>query len=67
LYSQGDLTGARDMQRQVMVSAQRIMGNSHPTTLKVMENLSVTLKALGESSAAFNLKLQVAKLRSATK
>jgi hypothetical protein len=52
LYAQGEMTGARKLQEQVLEAMVRLLGKEHPNTLTAMNNLAQTLKAQGSSASA---------------
>jgi len=51
LLAEGDLSGAREKQEQVLEIARRVLGNEHPDTLTSMNNLAMTLRAQGGDPA----------------
>jgi tetratricopeptide (TPR) repeat protein len=52
LSAQGDLTGAREKQEEVLEIRSRILGDEHPDTLTSMNNLAETLRAQGDLTGA---------------
>jgi hypothetical protein len=52
LSDQGDLTGAREKQEEVLEITRRILGDEHPDTLASMNNLAVTLSDQGDLTGA---------------
>jgi hypothetical protein len=59
LWSQGDLTGARKIQEQVLEARRRVLGEDHPDTLSSLNNLASTLKAQGDLAGARKIEEQV--------
>jgi hypothetical protein len=51
-YAQGDLSGARMLQEQVLAVRQRILGEEHPTTSVSAWNLFTTLGNCNDLDAA---------------
>jgi hypothetical protein len=52
LRAQGDLSGARALQEQVLAVRRRVQGAEHPDTLTSMNNLASTLRGQGDLSGA---------------
>lgn len=52
LGRQGDLSGARALQEQVLSSCRRVLGERHPDTTVSAWNLVTTLHRIGESESA---------------
>ena len=52
LKAQGDLTGAREKQEEVLEIQRRILGDGHPNTLTLMNNLAETLRDQGDLTGA---------------
>lgn len=59
LFMQGDLVGARELQKQVLRTESRLFGEDHPITLAVKNNLATILTAQGDMAAARALLEQV--------
>ena len=55
LWQQGDLTGARRLQKTVLEARERTLGTGHPDTLTSKANLASTLKAQGDLTGARRL------------
>ena len=58
LWAQGDLSGARELQEQVLEFQRRLLGAEHPETLRTMSNLARTfgLKASWMPRASYKSK-----------
>jgi len=52
LHAVGDLENARQLQTEVLETAQRLLGDDHPATLRAQANLAVTLNEAGDLAAA---------------
>ena len=52
LYSQGDLSGARELHEKVLEVRLKILGSEHPDTLTSMNNLAGMLYSQGELTGA---------------
>jgi len=60
LLAEGDLSGAREKQEQVLEIARQVLGNEHTDTLTSMNNLAMTLRAQGgDLSGAREIQEQV--------
>ena len=46
------ITRARDLQEQTLAARRRLLGDEHPDTLCSMNNLALTLCALGDHAGA---------------
>jgi len=64
LWSQGDLSGARDMEQSVLETSCRVLGEEHPDTLISMNNLAETLESQGDLIGVRDLKEKVLEIRS---
>jgi hypothetical protein len=51
LEAEGDLSGARALQEQVLKVSRRVLGEEHPDALTAMSNLALTLRAQGDHRA----------------
>ena len=60
---QGDFTGARRLQEQVLEVMTRVLGEEHPDTLTSMNNLAGTLRAQGDYAGARRLQERVLEVR----
>jgi tetratricopeptide (TPR) repeat protein len=58
-YERGDYRSAERAERQVLDGFRRLLGSEHPTTLSAMNNLALTLLALGDAAGAAALHRQV--------
>jgi hypothetical protein len=63
LQAQGDLTGAREKQEDVLDITRRILGDEHPDTLTSMNNLAATLRAQGDLTGAREKQEEVLDIR----
>jgi tetratricopeptide (TPR) repeat protein len=63
LRAQGDLSGARVLQEQLLAVRRRVLGEEQPDTLRSMMNLALTLHAQGDLPAARALQEQVLAVR----
>ena len=63
LFAQGDLSGARKLQEQVLEVRRRILGLEHPDSLDAASNLAAMLPAQGDLSGARKLQEQVLEAR----
>src|SRR5258708_5766100 len=59
LHAQGQYGEAEDVERQILQSAERVLGSDHPNTLSSMNNLAQTLKAQGDLARAHDVEEQV--------
>jgi tetratricopeptide (TPR) repeat protein len=59
LQAQGDLEGARKIQKQVLEIRRRVLGEDHLITLVSMDNLAGTLRAQGDLEGARKIHEQV--------
>ena len=48
LHAQGQYGEAEDVERQILQSAERVLGSDHPNTLSSMNNLAQMLQAEGD-------------------
>jgi hypothetical protein len=63
LWAQGDLSGARALQEQVLAVQRGVLGAEHPDTLTSMNNLAATLWNQGDLSGARALEEHVLAVR----
>jgi len=63
LFAQGDLEGARVLERQVLELRRRILGPEHPVTLSSEDALAGTLEAQGDLAGARAIHERVLDLR----
>jgi hypothetical protein len=59
LSDQGDLSGARSLQQQVLATCHLLLGAEHPNTLTAMHNLAMTLTNQDDLRGARLLQQQV--------
>lgn len=62
LSAQGEPGAARPLQEQVLTARRRLLGEKHPDTIAAMQDLGMTLKALGDSEQALELLSEAAEL-----
>ena len=55
MRAKGDLASAEPLLREALEGMREILGNQHPTTLIVINNLGMMLKAKGDLAAAETL------------
>ena len=61
--AQGEMEGAKGLQMRALEGARQVLGNEHPNTLTVMENLADILRQLGDAISAETLRKEAEEIR----